>query len=343
MAPPTSSKPNGVVTLGDPSGIGPEVAVRALARLSHTEQHSCEIIVSPTQLQEILGRLASLPSCQEDVAGLSRGVEEGRYTLLDPGLPWASLMDGAWNEGNVPFIERSLILGLERCLETGSALVTPPSDKRFFSALGMHEAGHTEFLAHVLGASLEPVMLFDLPDFCLSIMTRHIPLSRVTRSVGLGRLRHHAGLMSDYLKLRLANRLAPPRIAVLGLDPHCGEWGDIGSSDLKVAGWVKRLSKSGLSLEGPVPSDTLFVPDRLERVDGILAWYHDQGMIPVKLLGFKEAVNVTLGLSVLRTSPAHGVAYDRAGTGTASPDSMARAITLGIQLSSLRRSGLKEC
>ena len=310
--------------MGDPAGVGPEIAVSMLGA-EEPPPAGLTLVCDGDLLETTVARLALLSPHWEQRAQRFRKRLNGGIGVLEPAARVGSDIPGRWDPDNVPFIRESLAEGLAMARRKGAALVTGPVDKRFFAALGLKQAGHTEYLAGLTGSG-EPLMLFDGGPCRTAVLTRHIPLSDVASQVSLERLRRGVQLAAQYV---LAVEAANPRsVAVAGLDPHCGEWGTSSSADLEVAGWVEALQEEGLPIDGPFPADTLFVAERWDRYGAVLCWYHDQGMIPVKLRSFSTAVNVTLGLPVVRTAPAHGVAYDIAGCGRARAGSFSRAIRL---------------
>ena len=259
-------------------------------------------------------------------AGLGHSIEWIRTRAV------ASEVCGAWDRANTQYIRETLDTGIELSARSGDrCLLTGPVHKAFFAALGMKQAGHTEYLAARVGGA--PVMLFDSPMLRVVPLTRHIPLCRVTDGLSADVLERGARVSAAFVaETRDPGVSGPIRLALCCVDPHCGEWGGISTADLSVREWLYRLAAAGVPLEGPFPSDVLFQPDRISQYDAILCWYHDQAMIPVKLLALDEAVNVTLGLRIKRVSPAHGVAYDLAGTGTARAGSFCRALALAGRL-----------
>ena len=163
------------------------------------------------------------------------------------------------------------------------------------------------------------------------VLTRHIPLHKVSVSIRAQDVYEGIRLMVD--SLRKYFRKQNPRIAVCGLNPHAGEGGQIGTEELtKIIPAIKRAQKAGIAVTGPWPADTLFIPSRFQRFDAVLAMYHDQGLIPIKALYFSEVVNLTIGLPFVRTSPAHGTAFDIAGKNKADPASMTQAMKLALRL-----------
>ncbi len=307
-----------ILTVGDPAGIGPEVLVGALLRLAPGFDTPLTCVCPRPLLEEALERLAAGPEARDAVRHrLDRQV---RF-LVPPSAPAA--VRGKWVAEQVPFLRESLELALTEAARTGAGIVTGPADKRFFVALGLHRAGHTEYLARHFAAP-DPLMLFEAEGLRVAVLTRHIPLAEVSSAATQETLARAARLAWAHVRER---SVGPPRpLVVAGLDPHCGEWGAFSDRDLQVREWVAALRGESVAIEGPVAADTLFVEHRLRDYSAVLCWYHDQGMIPIKLLRFASAVNVTLGLPVVRTSPAHGVAYDIAWTGRADAGSYAAAM-----------------
>jgi len=250
-----------------------------------------------------------------------------RLTVLSPGAGATMTRLGAWLPENRRYVLASLEVALEQA--RGSALVTGPVDKRFFEGRREECVGHTEFLSRRLEAP-DPLMLFDAGRYLVALLTRHLPLARVADEVVEQRLRRAVELTRGYMGPRPDPAGRP--MAVAGVDPHCGEWGRLAATDLTVRGWVEELRSEGHDLEGPFSADTLFRPGFWKRYSVVFCWYHDQGMIPVKLLSFHQAVNITLGLPLFRAGPAHGVGYDIAWTGQAGHGSMLRALNLALEL-----------
>lgn len=314
--------------MGDPAGVGPEIVLRLLGG-EEPPPHGLTLICERGFLETAAARLARLaPEWKRCAHRFHERVDAG-FTLVEPGAAVGAGSPGRWDPANIPFIRESLAVGLDYARQHGAALVTGPADKRFFGALGLKCAGHTEYLADLTGAQ-EPVMLFDAGSCRTAVLTRHIPLCEVASRVCAERLRRGVTLAARYVST--VEKGKPRPVAIAGLDPHCGEWGGTSNTDVEVAGWVKDLRKEGLPVEGPYPADTLFVADKWERFGVVICWYHDQGMIPVKLHSSSAAVNVTLGLPVVRAAPAHGVAYDIAGSGRAATGSFGRAIRLARAL-----------
>jgi 4-hydroxythreonine-4-phosphate dehydrogenase len=322
-----------VITCGDPCGVGPELFVRALGRSRvHPSGRSTILPIWIVGSRELLERAALEVVAPTDPRTAHRFLERlgSRYLLVDCPAP-ARLTPGTWSEDNVGSCLSALERATELALLENAVLVTGPMDKRFFAAIGLPHAGHTEFLARFCRCPDEPLMWFDSVRVRVGLLTRHVPLGAVPSLVRRDLLERSASLALDFLARTHPTQGRP--LAVAGLDPHCGEWGAISTIDLDVKGWIEAMRDRLIPIAGPFSADTLFAPSSLERYSGILCWYHDQGMIPVKLLAFSDAVNATLGLPLVRTSPAHGVAYDIAWKGQASPASTQRAISLALELS----------
>jgi 4-hydroxythreonine-4-phosphate dehydrogenase len=209
------------------------------------------------------------------------------------------------------------------------AIATAPVNKEAFRLAGLPWAGHTELLAHLTGAG-DVAMMFHSEVLRVVLATVHIPLSEVPRALTADSLERTIALTARELPRFGIGR---PRIAVAGLNPHAGEHGLFGREEqMVIAPAIARACERGILVSGPFPADTLFVRARRGEFDVVVACYHDQGLIPVKLAAFGQAVNVTLGLPIVRTSVDHGTAFDIAGKGVADPESMIAAVLLAAEL-----------
>lgn len=212
-----------------------------------------------------------------------------------------------------------------------SALVTAPVSKESISALGVSFEGHTEFLARAFKVKNFGMMFVTRPLKTI-LVTRHIPLNQVSEAINPRNIFETIQLIS--LSLRNQFRIKNPRIAVCGLNPHAGEGGMIGEEErTKIVPAIKRARKAGIDAFGPLAADTLFCGPVIRGYDAAVAMYHDQGLIAIKSLYFSKVVNLTVGLPFVRTSPAHGTAFDIAGKNKADPSSMLEAIKLAARLS----------
>jgi 4-hydroxythreonine-4-phosphate dehydrogenase len=214
------------------------------------------------------------------------------------------------------------------------AMVTAPVQKSVINEAGIAFTGHTEYLAERLRAV--PVMMLATGDLRVALATTHLPLREVSAALTIDSLCATATTLAD--ELRRGFGIAEPRIAVCGLNPHAGEGGYLGDEEDRIIGpAIARLQSRGIRATGPVPADTAFVPQVLARCDAVLAMYHDQGLPVVKHAGFEHAVNVTLGLPIVRTSPDHGTALDLAGSGRADERSLLAAVQLAARLAAKPR------
>jgi 4-hydroxythreonine-4-phosphate dehydrogenase len=284
-------RPRVAITVGDPAGIGPEIAARAAADARVLD--ACEPVIytspdghafAPGVLSADAGRAAY------DL--IVRAVDDARRSRVD-------------------------------------AVATAPVNKEAFRLAGLPWAGHTDLLAHLTGAR-DVAMMFYSDALRVVLATIHIPLADVPRLLTAASLEATIGLTARELP-RFG--FARPRIAVAGLNPHAGEHGLFGrEEDTVIRPAIAACRKQGIDVSGPFPGDTVFVRARRGEFDVVVACYHDQGLIPVKLVAFGQAVNVTLGLPIIRTSVDHGTAFDIAGKGVADPESMIAAVLLAARL-----------
>jgi 4-hydroxythreonine-4-phosphate dehydrogenase len=215
-----------------------------------------------------------------------------------------------------------------------AALVTAPVQKGLLNDAGIAFTGHTEYLATRVGGG-PPVMLLTSGELRVALATTHLPLRAVSDALSVDSLLHTAATLAQALERWWG--ISAARIAVCGLNPHAGEGGHLGDEEIRIiTPAIERMRARGIRASGPLPADTAFVPRVLENFDAVLAMYHDQGLPVVKHAGFEQAVNVTLGLPILRTSPDHGTALDLAGTGKADPGSLAAAVRLASRLAAQR-------
>lgn len=316
------------LTPGEPAGIGPDLVVR-LAQEQRTLQ---PVVVADPEILLARARLLGLPlTC----VPLARA--DAPLPPADPGvlavLPVrvkAPVRAGVLDPANAAYVVETLERACDACLRGQvDALVTGPVHKGVINDAGIRFSGHTELLAQRCGA--EPVMMLAAPGLRVALVTTHLPLAEVPAAITPELLARVIETLDADLR-RCFGR-ATPRIQVCGLNPHAGEGGHLGSEDgAIIAPVVERLRAAGLDVVGPVPADTAFVPARLERFDVVLAMYHDQGLPVLKHLGFGAAVNITLGLPIIRTSVDHGTALDLAGTRQADLGSLRAAIATASEM-----------
>jgi 4-hydroxythreonine-4-phosphate dehydrogenase len=273
--------------------------------------------------------LAETPFVSDIVVVGDAALLDRRLQVLNTPFP-APVIPGKPNPQNARVLLDGLKLATRGCLDGRYAgLVTAPLAKSVIAASGVPFTGHTEFLAELTGVDL-PVMLLVAGDLRVALASTHLPLREVPDFITKERLTRVLQILHDDLRSKFG--IESPEIVVCGLNPHAGEGGLLGTEDHAViAPVIKSLSRKGMRVRGPLPADTAFTPNAGHK-DAVLAMYHDQGLPVLKYAGFGHAVNVTLGLPIIRTSVDHGTAFDIAGTGKADPGSLIAAIKLAIQL-----------
>lgn len=296
-----TARPRIAVTLGDPRGIGPEIIAKSLA--------------------------AGLPPADVVVVGPA--------TLIG-GFKSEHVAVGDWKPGDRGAAKAGRVVGesLERAVQMAKAgdvqaIVTGPAEKRAFNEAGYEYPGHTEWLAHLAG-DVDVAMMLAVPKLRVVLVTTHMPLRNVPTALTTERVVRTGTITHDALKAWWG--IASPRIAVCALNPHAGEGGMFGDEDRAVLEPAAKV----LGATGPLPADTVFVRALKGEFDAVLAPYHDVGMTAIKVAGFGQGVNITLGLPFIRTSPDHGTAFDIAGKGIADPSSMIEALRTAVQLATRR-------
>jgi len=319
------------LTMGDPAGIGGEIAAKAWAS---GDAPLFVLVGDPDWLAKRGGvPVASISAPSEAAAIWAKALP-----VLPLALP-AYAPPGHPDPRNAPAIVASIERAVALVREgAASALVTNPINKAaLYDGAGFVFPGHTEFLAALDGAP-RPVMMLAGPSLRVVPVTIHIPLAAVPGALSTELIVETGVITAEALSRDFG--LPAPRLAVAGLNPHAGEGGAIGSEDAAViAPAVAALEARGVAAAGPLSADTLFHEAARARFDAVLAMYHDQALIPVKTLDFDSAVNVTLGLSFVRTSPDHGTAYDIAGSGRAEPTSLIAALRLANEMAERRGPG----
>jgi 4-hydroxythreonine-4-phosphate dehydrogenase len=226
---------------------------------------------------------------------------------------------------------QSIRLACEHCQQGQfDALVTAPIHKGIINDAGIRFSGHTEYLAELTRA--DPVMMLACSGLRVALVTTHLPLAKVSEAITGDSLSRVIRILHQDLQSRFGIR--QPRIFVCGLNPHAGEGGHLGTEELEIiAPTLEQLRQQGIELYGPLSADTLFTPKYLDQADVVLAMYHDQGLPVLKHMGFGQAVNITLGLPIIRTSVDHGTALELAGSGKADVTSLRMAIATAIEMS----------
>ncbi|MCM2358395.1 MAG: 4-hydroxythreonine-4-phosphate dehydrogenase PdxA [Geobacteraceae bacterium] len=332
-------KPLIAVTMGDPTGIGPEIIARALARPEIAE--CCRVLVLGDRGAMERGiRIAGVPLCLEP-AGEEALPEEpaAGCVYLRPlsELAAADMVFGKPTAASGAAMFRYITEAARLCLKgEAAAMATAPISKEALNRAGHKYPGHTELLAELTGTP-EFVMMLAGDRLRVTLVTIHEALSSVprlvTREKVLATIRITHRDVGRYFR-------KSPRIAVLALNPHCGEGGLFGDEEeLVIRPAVAAARREGIDAVGPLSADTLFHFAAQGEYDAVVCMYHDQGLIPLKLLHFDDGVNVTLGLPIIRTSVDHGTAYNLAGTGKASDASMAAAIRMAAEMAILKAKG----
>jgi 4-hydroxythreonine-4-phosphate dehydrogenase len=324
------------ITLGDPAGIGPEVVVKALARADVRAACRPVVIGDRETLRETAARLGERLALEVvDEAKLLRELR-GAAALLPvstlaaaarrPGRP---TIEGA--RASYQYVETAARLAMAGAID---AIVTAPINKAWVTRAGFPISGHTELLRELTRAR-DVRMMVAGERLRVVLVTMHLALEAVPRALTVRDVARTIAIADEHL--RQYHRLPRPRLAVAGLNPHAGEGGLFGNEEAKIiAPAVRRASRAGACVSGPYPADSLFFRAVSGEFDAVIAMYHDQGLIPFKLLHFRDGVNVTMGLPIVRTSPDHGTAYDIAGGDAADAGSMAAALLLAVRMAGAR-------
>jgi 4-hydroxythreonine-4-phosphate dehydrogenase len=325
------------VTIGEPAGIGPDIALIAWRDRARLQLPPYYVIGDPA----LMARRAEHIGIDVPVTTVEPEAATAAFATALPVVPLAqtsSASPGHPDADSAPLaiaaIRRAVAdVMAGRC----SAIVTNPIAKSVLYDSGFAEPGHTEFLAklaHEAGhAGVQPVMMLWSPELAVVPVTVHLALAEAIKRLTTDLIVSTARITAHALRAQFG--IAAPRLAVSGLNPHAGEDGSLGAEDASViAPAIRQLAESGLDVRGPLPADTMFHAAARATYDAALCMYHDQALIPIKTLAFDRAVNVTLGLPFVRTSPDHGTAFDIAGTGRADPASFVAALRLAVRLSS---------
>jgi 4-hydroxythreonine-4-phosphate dehydrogenase len=322
--------PRLILTSGEPAGIGPDLCIAAVAR-----DWPCELIVAGdarlfAERARMLRSSVRIEIYAPSSARQPHIPNVLRVLDVEAGAPVAA---GHLDPANAPYVLAMLDAAVAGCLAIEfDGMVTAPVQKSVINEAGVPFSGHTEYLAERTGGA-HPVMLLAAQSLRVALVTTHLPLSSVAAALTPERIARVARILHADLRDKFG--IERPRILVCGLNPHAGEAGHLGREEIEIiAPTLEALRAAGIDLVGPVPADTAFTPHMLAGVDAVLAMYHDQGLPVIKYAGFGNAVNVTLGLPIVRTSVDHGTALSLAGTGKADVGSLIAAIELAISLSS---------
>ena len=325
------------LTMGEPAGIGGELALRAWLARTGEGVPPFFVIDEP----ERLAALAKALRLAVPIVAIAEPEEAGErfpraLPVLAEHLP-ASVRPGMPDPRN----GRAVIASIRRATSLAlagraAAVVTSPIHKKSLYDAGFNYPGHTEFLASLVEGAPVPVMMLMIPGLRVVPVTIHLPLAKALASLSAAAIIHCGKVTARALDESFG--LASPRLAVAGLNPHAGEAGGLGREEIEIIRpAADALRAAGIETLGPLPADTLFHEAARARYDAVLCMYHDQALIPLKTIDFEHGVNVTLGLPFVRTSPDHGTAFDIAGKGTASPASLIAALRVAGEMAARRR------
>ncbi len=337
---PGSRAPVLALTRGDPSGIGPELALKSWLALHAEEAAPAFFLIADADDLTGLARRFNLPVPIETIEA---GAAAAIFRRALPVLPLRQRAKGALglpDAADAAGTIESIATGVE-LVRAGAAdaLVTNPISKEVLRRGGFRHPGHTEFLGELalrfFGRKSRPVMLLWSPQLAVVPATIHVPLAEVPKLLNFDLLVETGEIVAADLKNRFG--IAEPRLAFAGLNPHAGEAGHMGREETTIiAPAIAELGRRGIDARGPYPADTLFHKAARKRYDVAICMYHDQALIPIKTLAFDTAVNATLGLPFVRTSPDHGSAFDIAAEGIADPASLIAALRLAARLAAVK-------
>jgi 4-hydroxythreonine-4-phosphate dehydrogenase len=326
------------ITMGDPAGIGPEIIVKAMGEQTVFAQ-SRPVVLGDEGILSDAARWLKAPvkikRIEEPEEGVFRRGILNLISLTDLSREEVPLGAPRSQGGAAAYryIERGVQLAQRGSVD---ALVTAPISKEALNVAGYPFPGHTELLAKMTGSGDEVMMLAG-PRLRVALVTTHLPLRQVPDALTRERITRTIEITSQGLKAYWG--IQSPRLAVAGLNPHAGEGGIFGSEEQEVIiPAIEECRQKGMAVFGPLPADSLFFHAASGRYDAVVSMYHDQGLIPLKLLHFRDGVNITLGLPIIRTSVDHGTGYDIAGKGVADPTSLINAILLAAKMATTKKS-----
>ncbi|TYP95154.1 4-hydroxythreonine-4-phosphate dehydrogenase [Fodinibius salinus] len=321
------------ITGGDFNGIGPEVILKTLS--DQQDSNTTPVILSsPSVIDFYQSDLDS--KIKYHLAQTAKDIRDDAINVLNPYKDESPVIEpGAFTKQSGKCAMLAVEKAIEFCLNgTTDAIVTAPISKEAVNIAGYNIPGHTEFLAEQTDTD-EFMMMLVNNDLRVGLSSVHIPVKDVASSLSVDDITHQISLMNQSLQKDFS--IARPKIAVLGLNPHAGDGGIIGSEETKIISpAINNARQQNIDASGPHPADGFFGNRKYENYDGILAMYHDQGLIPFKTLSFGAGVNFTAGLPIIRTSPDHGTAFDIAGQHKANPSSFKQAYKLADMLSKHR-------
>lgn len=319
------------ITPGEPAGIGPDLIIQ-LAQTA--QEHELVCIADSSMLQQRAKKLGLPLTINSYDANKQQPNVAGSLSVLEEPLENPSVC-GVADKSNAQSQLNALQRAVSGCVSGEfSALITGPMHKGIINEANIPFTGHTEYLAELTGTK-KVVMMLAAPEsksqLRVTLATTHLPLSKVSQAITQQSLKEIINIINSEMKNYFS--LDDPRILVCGLNPHAGEDGHLGMEEIEtIIPVINELKNNGFNLTGPLPADTVFTQPYIENADVILAMYHDQGLPVLKHVGFGAAVNVTLGLPIIRTSVDHGTAFDLAGTGKANSGSLNAALKMAAQM-----------
>lgn len=324
-----------VLTMGEPAGVGGELSLKAWAGF-RDQLVPFFTLDDPERLRKIAAAIGL------DIAIVEINEPSEVIAKFADALPVMPLRENAHAAPGIPSTAtaKAVLESIERAVEytrSGQthAMITNPIQKETLYDAGFGFPGHTEYLADLVGGGMRPVMMLASPILRVVPLTVHVPLRVALEQLTTEAIVEQGKLVITALRQDFG--IENPRLAVAGLNPHAGENGKLGNEDKDIiVPAIKALAAPGVEIFGPVPPDALFTPRARLRYDAALCMYHDQALIPIKALDFDHAVNVTLGLPIVRTSPDHGTALDIAGEGLADPTSLVSALKMASEISASR-------
>lgn len=327
-----------VISIGDFNGIGPEVILKSIdPDLSNDTRY---IVLGHSSILTYYADLLGL-NIEINLITSPSHAKPGTVNVIDVTEDKPNIAPGKLTKEAGNLSMNAIQFGIDLCLKkTADALVTAPISKEAIQIAGYNYPGHTEFLAEKTGCS-DYMMILVSGNMRVGLVTGHIPVSKISDSLTVESISEKIRIMNHSLKTDFGIPL--PRIAIFGLNPHAGDGGVLGGEEVSIIRpAIDAMKSEGILVEGPFPADGFFGNKEQDSCDGIVAMYHDQGLVPFKALNFGGGVNFTAGLPLIRTSPDHGTAYGIAGKGLADPGSFKEALLLAEQLVSLKKnSGAK--
>lgn len=322
---------NIAITIGDPAGVGPEVALKA-ALSPQVQDLCCPVLIGSAKLLQQQSQELGLSWSDEWVVSSVQAQSSLPLQILSlDEHDFASIKRGqaSAESGEASMSYLKAVVDLLKSKQV-QAVATAPINKAAWRMAGYEDPGHTEFFAQSFGVSRYLMSFFSDP-LKIAVLTRHLPLKDVANDISQDKVLNMLQLIQEQMAPYCQDGVV--KIGVCGLNPHAGEGGKIGHEEIDViVPAIEQARHKGLHVEGPFPADSFFIPSRLKRYDFVLAMYHDQGLIPFKMMAFETGINVTLGLPYVRTSVDHGTAYDIVGQNKALPGSMIAAVHWALRL-----------